>query len=198
MYTGTEIFSQAIAILDELSDSGTIVESQIKEYKHRAPYLLDLGVKELAGVGGLYYVEEYQLANEEQTYKWTKVALPSDFRNIRDVVFEDEDMQLPPVQYKQFGMTDLYIYYTQTGTLRLLYAPTPDKITALTQTLPIDESIATALAYYNAEHFALADQNDTLAARCKAKFDELVKKLALPVKPAPSSIIDVYNIAGIR
>ena len=42
MYTGTEIFSQAIAILDELSDSGTIVESQIKEYKHRAPYLLDL------------------------------------------------------------------------------------------------------------------------------------------------------------
>lgn len=54
MYTGTEIFSQAIAILDELSDSGTIVESQIKEYKHRAPYLLDLWQREMIKNGDLF------------------------------------------------------------------------------------------------------------------------------------------------
>ena len=45
-YTGTEIFNQAIAIIDELSDTGTIVDSQIAEYKYRAPYLLDMWQKE--------------------------------------------------------------------------------------------------------------------------------------------------------
>jgi len=54
MYTGTEIFNQAIAILDELSDIGTIVDSQIKEYKYRAPYLLDLWQHEYAKKGSLF------------------------------------------------------------------------------------------------------------------------------------------------
>lgn len=45
-YTGTEIFNQAIAIIDELSDTGAIVDSQISEYKNRAPYLLDMWQKE--------------------------------------------------------------------------------------------------------------------------------------------------------
>ena len=41
-YTGTEIFDRAIAILDELSDTGTVLDSQVSEYKYRAPYLLDV------------------------------------------------------------------------------------------------------------------------------------------------------------
>jgi hypothetical protein len=53
-YTGTEVFNQAISILDELSDTGTIVESQIKEYKYRAPYLLDLWQHEMTAHGDLY------------------------------------------------------------------------------------------------------------------------------------------------
>lgn len=53
-YTGTEVFNQAISILDELSDTGAIVESQVKEYKYRAPYLLDLWQHEMAAHGDLY------------------------------------------------------------------------------------------------------------------------------------------------
>jgi hypothetical protein len=53
-YTGNEVFAMAISILDELSDSGTIVDSQIKEYKYRAPYLLDLWQHEMVAHGDLY------------------------------------------------------------------------------------------------------------------------------------------------
>jgi len=53
-YTGTEIFNQAIAILDELSETGAIVESQVKEYKYRAPYLLDLWQREMVKNGDFY------------------------------------------------------------------------------------------------------------------------------------------------
>jgi hypothetical protein len=53
-YTGTEVFNQSIAILDELSDAGTIVESKIKEYKYRAPYLLDLWQREMIKTGDFF------------------------------------------------------------------------------------------------------------------------------------------------
>ena len=41
-YTGTEIFDRAIVVLDELSDTGVVLDAQVKEYKYRAPSLLDL------------------------------------------------------------------------------------------------------------------------------------------------------------
>jgi len=53
-YTGTEIFNMGISIIDELSDTGTIVDAQIAEYKYRAPYLLDMWQKEYAKQGSLY------------------------------------------------------------------------------------------------------------------------------------------------
>lgn len=57
-YTGTEIFNMAIAIIDELSDTGTISESQVREYKYRAPYLLDMWQKEYAKKGSLFSTVE--------------------------------------------------------------------------------------------------------------------------------------------
>jgi hypothetical protein len=54
------------------------------------------------------------------------------------------------------------------------------------------------LAYYLAEQFALADQNDTLAAQCRGKFDNLSKKLALSPPLASGEIIDVYGISSIK
>ena len=47
-YSGTEIFNLAIAVIDGLSDSGAVSDSDVKEYKFRAPYLLDACSKENA------------------------------------------------------------------------------------------------------------------------------------------------------
>jgi hypothetical protein len=40
-YTGTEVFKKAVTIIDELSDSGTVVDSQVKDYKNKAADLID-------------------------------------------------------------------------------------------------------------------------------------------------------------
>ena len=53
-YTSQEIFDRSVVIMDELSDSGTIDLSQTKEYRYKAPYLLDIGQKELAKSGDLF------------------------------------------------------------------------------------------------------------------------------------------------
>jgi hypothetical protein len=57
-YTGTELFNMAIAIIDELSDTGTVNDAQIKEYKYRAPYLLDLWQGGASGSGDLFKTYE--------------------------------------------------------------------------------------------------------------------------------------------
>jgi len=49
-YTGKEIFDMSIAVIDELSDAGTVSESQIKEYQYRAPFLLDMWQHEMQKV----------------------------------------------------------------------------------------------------------------------------------------------------
>jgi hypothetical protein len=45
--TGTQIFNRAIAIINEISASGTIDQSSVAEYSARAPYLLDMFQKEV-------------------------------------------------------------------------------------------------------------------------------------------------------
>ena len=314
-YTGTEIFDRSIAILDELSDIGTIVDSQIKEYKYRAPYLLDLWQKEYAKKGALFntipinrrpltnllgerfgieehvdedktyetsgvaksfnftvdnegevYVEEYvsgAWVNASGTYvqddgaetaftgliaiaaltnparikgiitatgsktrlrfsgsyyyqfynfalfkaafpgcsrvpeygEYVKYDMPANFNSITQITEENPQSGL---FHRWENDKDLYINHAFEGVLKITYKPAPTKITVLTQTLEVSESSSISGAYYLAEHFAMADQNDALAARCKEKFREL-KGEDMKERPlAPQPITDVYNISGIK
>jgi hypothetical protein len=193
-YTGNEVFAMAISILDELSDSGTIVDSQINEYKYRAPYLLDMWQKEIGD--SLQTIEEYENTDADNNYKWDKFALPTNLKRIKEIMFINSESQISSIPYKRFGDSDIYLYFNDTGTARMLYVPIPAKITALTQSLEVDENIATSGAYYLAEHFALADQNSELAAMCRDKFAQLSIQKPKPINSA--DIIDCYNIAGIK
>jgi hypothetical protein len=194
MYTVKEVFNQAIAILDEMSDTGTIVDSQIKEYKYRAPYLLDLWQHEIGD--SLQSIEEYKNEDADDNNKWILCSLPIDLKRIREIMFVDSDSNISSIPYKKFGVEDIYLYFPDLGTARMLYVPIPVKITALTQTLAVNDSIATSGAYYLAEQFALADQNAELAQRCREKFNKLQKQIPQPFNAA--GIIDVYGISAIK
>jgi hypothetical protein len=314
-YTGTEIFNQSIAILDELSDTGTIVESQIKEYKYRAPYLLDLWQHEYAKKGSLFstvevnrrpltnllgerydiqehidedktyetseaahsfhfkvdnecqvYVEEYVAgawANASGSYiqdsgtvtaftglitvtaltsparikgiitatgtktrlrfsgsyyyqfynfalfeaafptcarvpeygEYVKCDMPTNFNSVTQITQENPQSGL---YHRWENNKDLYVNYYFDGVLKITYRPTPTKITTITQTLEVGETAATAGAYYLAEHFALADQNSELAQRCRQKYAELKSEDTKERPLAPQTIVDVYDIAGIK
>jgi hypothetical protein len=195
-YTGTEIYEMAIVILDELTDTGTVSDSQSKEYRYRAPRLLDMWQHEAAKNGRLEAIEEYENTDEDNVNKWTKLTLPANINRIKDVIFEDADSQPTTINYKRFGKTDIYFYFTQTGTARVLYIPIPEKITDLAQTIEISEDCAISGAYYLAEHFAMADQNDELAARCRQKYAELKGEDNRPNPITTQEIEDVYGISS--
>lgn len=191
-YTGTEIFNMSIAIINELSDTGTVTDALVSEYKYRAPYLLDLWQKEIAKSGDLYNIVEYENTDSSNVQKWTKFSLPNALKSIKETLFENDDEQISTVNYKIFGKSDIYIYFVETGKMRILYVPIPEKITALTQTLEIDDITSMSGAYYLAESFFRADQNDTAADSARDKFREL-KRESMVKEPAGSEeIIDVY------
>jgi hypothetical protein len=75
LYTGRKIFNQAIAIIDELSDTGAVDENQVSDYLARAPYLLDLWQKEMSKVEGLDFVEDIE--NLEQPVMISDKNCPS-------------------------------------------------------------------------------------------------------------------------
>lgn len=320
-YTGTEIFNMAVSIIDELSDTGAVVDSQIAEYKYRAPYLLDLFQKEMAKSGDLFKTFELSCfrknnllgdtsqmgiikenngesqvysapgaycfyvevdgdctltfteggANVSGTYSfnggaetaftgtinitvpagttsflpikgiltaaggtvtmtisgtyyfrhsnralspykfasadkvpdfrpWYKITMPSDFKSRSQIISEYPSWQYqegsPSVKWE--GANELWVMFSYEGTIRIKYIPVPTKITVLTQTLEIDDITATSGAYYLAEHFAMADQNDALAGRCKEKFRELKIESMIKQPLQPAEIKDIYSIDQIK
>jgi hypothetical protein len=190
-YTGTDIFTRAIAIKDDLSDTGTVT-ADVSDLQYRAPHILDLWQKEMAAHGALYAVEEYTNSDEENVYKWTKESLPTDFKSVREIIFIDSDSQMYSIKYRQFG-SDIYFYYKGVGTVRMLYIPIPAAITALTQTLAVDDITASCAAYYLDEQFALSEQDTDVSKWCGDKYKELRDSLILQSPFIPEEIEDVYG-----
>ncbi|MHC1722736.1 MAG: hypothetical protein AB9836_05975 [Aminipila sp.] len=193
MYTAQEIFANSISILDELSDNGTVNPSDVEDYANRAPYLLDMWQKKMAKSGDLYYISEYVNADDNNLNKWIKYDIPNNMKSIKEIMFIDGDLQISTVEYKQFGRTDIYIRFAKTGTARMLYVPIPAKINSLTQTLEVDDITAQSGSYYLAEHFAIADQNDELAKKCKDEFKALLLDSATTALGAVTEIKDAYG-----
>ena len=316
MYTCKKIFDRAISIIDELSDTGTVSDSQVKEYKNRATYLLDMFQKEVAKSGdlfktfevscarkknllgdlnqygiikenngiteefsaigaycfyfeidgdctvtftengspisgkyifnggaetdfvgtinitvpngttsflpikgllnasggnvtmtisGQYYFKHNNRALCDKKYKsalqvpdfkpWYKIKMPDDFKSRKQIVNE-----FSPWQYEEGGNhrwegnNELYVLFSYEGIIRIKYIPIPAEITSLDQELEIDDITAQAGAYYLAEHFAMADQNDGLVSLCKSKYKELKAESMIKTPLTPAEIIDVYGL----
>ena len=320
MTTAKKIFEKAISIIDELSDSGAVSDTQVKEYKARAPYLLDMWQKEMAKSGDLYkafeiacfrkknllgdlnhygiikenngesneytavgancfYFEvdgdctvsfeengtpimgkyifndgsetefagsinivapagtttflpirgilnvinqdstvtmtisgqyyfrhnnrslcpyKYNSASKVPDFKpWIPIKMPDDFKSRTQVIDEFPSWQYAESNnHKWEGNKDLYVQFGYEGLIRIKYVPIPTEITSLDQNIEVDDITAISGAYYLAEHFALADQNDTLAAVCRNKFRELKMESMIKNPLSPSEIKDVYGITG--
>jgi len=320
--TVRDIFSKAIAIIDELSDTGAVSDTQVKEYKARAPYLLDLWQKEIVTSGDFYKtfevscyrkknllgdlnnygniienngeIHEYSaigancffidvdgdciisfkengnpisgkytfnggpetefvgsininlpagttsflpvkgilnVLNQTSTvtmtingqyyfrhnnralapYKynsalrvpdfrpWYKIQMPDDFKSRHQIIDEYKQWQyVESNQHKWEGNNELYIHFDYEGIVRIKYVPVPTPITSLDQEINVDDITAISGAYYLAEHFALADQNNDLAVMCRNKFKELKTESMFKTPLSPSEIKDVYNLGSVR
>jgi hypothetical protein len=73
--TAREIFEQAIAIIDELSDNGTVSDTQTREYRARAPFLLEMWQREMGKVENTEITEK--ISSLDDTVQITDGNCPS-------------------------------------------------------------------------------------------------------------------------
>ena len=125
---------------------------------------------------------------------WYKITMPADFKSRNQIVDENSPWQYSESNNHHWeGNKELYVLFSYEGIIRIKYTPVPMEITALTQTLEVDDITAQSGAYYLAKMFALSDQNTELANVCSAKYKELKTESMLKTPLSTSEIVDVYG-----
>lgn len=124
---------------------------------------------------------------------WVKYTMPDNFRSVDSIVEE-----YPARQYGQAAMSkwegykDLYINYFYEGTVRIVYKPVPVTITAITDTLEIDDISVQAIAYYVAARLA-PFENASLVNFFEGKYTEMRMDSFINMPQSEQTIIDVYG-----
>jgi hypothetical protein len=123
-----------------------------------------------------------------------KKSMPSNYRNLDTVIEEYPVRQYSnSSSYKKEGFKDFYIDYFFEGNMRIIYKPIPTAITAITDTLEIDDITAQAVVYYIAARLAVY-KDQSLVQFFESKYMELKVESTQDNPVSTSDIIDVYEV----
>lgn len=152
--------------------------------------------------GGTYYYKHQNRclftapfsASRVPDYRpWIKVEMPADFRAVDSIVNEYPERQYAQVlTHKWEGFRDMYINYFYEGTVRVVYKPVPTTVTAMTQTLEIDDITAKAIAYYVAARLA-PFENTSLVNFFEQKYMEMKVDSFIGMPTSIEDIVDCYG-----
>lgn len=125
---------------------------------------------------------------------YVKKTMPDDFKSVNEIIEEFPDRQYAnTATYRWEGRRDLYMSYYFTGNIRIVYRPTPTLITALTETLQLDDiTCRTILPYGLASHLML-QENPSVASYFNGRYEELKKDAS---KKPPSATEMINNLYG--
>ena len=129
---------------------------------------------------------------------WVKIALPTDAKFIDKVKLEyfeknysnDEAYKIERDGVRQY----LYVSNEFEGKIRVQYRPLTTTITALTNTLQVDDTAANVMAYRLASAFMLSEQNTTASDRLLKEYNQLKGELLFKQPIGNEPIIDYYGL----
>lgn len=125
---------------------------------------------------------------------WVKKQMPTDFKSVSEIVNEYPDRQYAnDSNYKWEGKRDLYINYYYEGNIRIIYRPVPGIVTALTDTMQLDDVTARTIVPYGLAAHLMLNENPDTASFFNGRYEEL--KGAASKKP-PSSTEQITSLYG--
>lgn len=132
--------------------------------------------------------------NDVPVYRpWVAIQMPVDFKGLEQIVEEYPDRQYAKSSnFKWEGKNKLFINYYYEGNIRIVYRPIPLTITALTDTLQVDDVTArSVLPWGLAMEFYKDDE--TKFAYFQSRYMEM-KALSAPKQLATEQqIINIYG-----
>jgi len=144
----------------------------------------------------LYNVSFQTDADVPKYQAWVELSLPSDFKSLDSVVEEYESRQYSEsATYKFENPNRFYYNYYFKGKLRIVYNPVPTTITAVTDTLEIDDIVAKALAFYVASWIS-PYENQSMTNPLFMKYEELKTEASKSEPSTEEGIQDVYGYSN--
>jgi hypothetical protein len=126
-----------------------------------------------------------------------KHKMPDDFKSIDQIVNESPIQgYVRDTDFAWEGRNTLLVDYNYIGKVRVIYKPVPITITALAQTLQVDDIVAMSGSYYLASHLLLIE-DPASASFFQQVFEEL-RIESRRKQPAPMmKIEDVYGVGSM-
>lgn len=125
---------------------------------------------------------------------WVKKQMPADFKSVDEIINETADKSyVKDADYKWEGRRDLYISYFYDGNIRIVYRPVPGVISALTDSMQVDDITARTIMPCGLAAHLLLTENPDVASFFQQRYEEL-KKDAIPQQAASEEMItNVYG-----
>ncbi len=138
------------------------------------------------------YSYPFKSTNIPDYRPWVKETMPSDFAELIEIIDEYPTRQYKKdPNYKWEGYNELYINFYYEGNLRIIYNPYPGELTALTDTVTLNNPLAEqAMTYYVASRIA-ADVNTDFVGFFEQKGNELKFEAK---KQQPNAEQDINNV----
>lgn len=124
---------------------------------------------------------------------WVKVTLPADLKSVDQVINEYGQQYNQDGFYKWENQRDMYVSYDYEGVIRVNYRPIPAVVSAMTDTLQLDDIACRTLLPYGLCADLFKEENPQIAQFCLTKYKEL-KAVSTKAKPANVQVmVDIYG-----
>lgn len=180
MTTANSVFKMAMDIADEVDTAGTYTSADYAEYKARTPGILTLLEAELLKEGEIF--NTYTLTDTSAPFStasaddvWLEISMPTDFKSLDRVITKDSSDNYVNVDYKWQNPNTLIFPAQFEGTLTVNYHAVPTVITALTDTLHVDDITARTLLPYALAAELFKMESEEIFNYCNARYQQLKK-----------------------
>lgn len=121
------------------------------------------------------------------------VEMPSDYNTVDEITSEEGDLYTQNKPYTFEENNQLYRDINFEGVLRVTYFPNPTTITALTDTIVLNERVAKSVMAYMLGMEFYKEQNDILYNHFKRMYSESYGMIKNPKKSNNTTVYDEYG-----
>jgi len=172
--TVNDIFEHTMSLIDERLESGLVDATSTAIFKKNTPFLLTILQNEVIADSGYTKTETITVASAVPTAGgWIAHTMPADFYNETQIVsIETDGVYGNATDFKWEGDSVLLIPDTFIGTIKVIYTPIPAVLTALTDTMVVDNIVCTTILTYGLASRLLTNENKTLASFFNQLYEE--------------------------
>ena len=190
--TARQVFEYTMSLIDERLDTGLVDATSTAIFEKNTPYILTTLQDELKGM----YVKSYNITKAVTSNNggYQLYAMPSDFYSLSKVILLPTDgvYQLA-TDFKWEDTDDLYIPDSFVGTIRVEYIPILAPLTAMTDTLVLDDITCRTILVNGLASRLLTNENTNLANYFGGIYNELKNQKGTNNIAPINKIGDVYD-----